>query len=407
MRYLLVLCGFALIAVHALAAEVLPGVEVLASERADSLAGKRVAILTNPTGVIRGGLVSTVDVVRKMPKVRVVRLFAPEHGVRGGFQAGENVDAQKIDPVSRLPVVSLHGQTRKPPAESLKDIDIVLYDIQDVGVRHYTFISTLAAMMEACEAAGVELWVLDRPDPLGGNKIGGPVLDPNLRSFIGAHTIPVTYGLTPGEFARLYKRERTPRLNLTVVPMRGWRRGMNYGDLGWPWVPPSEHIPRWETCFFYAMTGALGELQLVSEGVGTPLPFEQIGAPWIDSAGLAHELNSMRLEGVFFRPTVFRPRYGAYSGQFCNGVQIHLVDARRCNPAQVGEAIMAALVKLYPGQNLFSETDTETWKMFMNAMGDGDTVRLLNAGDIRGMHARIQSRLDNYMDRRKNVLLYP
>lgn len=406
MRYLLIACALLAMAGNARAADVMPGVEVLATERAGALAGKRVAILTNPTGVIRGGLISSIEVIRRLPNVRVVRLFAPEHGVRGGFQAGENVDAQTVDPLSGLPVVSLHGAARKPPADSLRGIDIVLYDIQDVGVRHYTFISTLAGMMEACEAEGIELWVLDRPDPLGGIKIGGPVLEPQLKSFIGAHTIPLTYGLTPGEFARLYQSEHTPKLKLTVIPMRGWRRGMNYGDIGWPWVPPSEHIPRWETCLFYAMTGTLGELRLVSEGVGTPLPFEQIGAPWIDAVELATELNAMRLEGVFFRPTVFRPRYGTHAGRFCNGAQIHLVDARRCNPAQIGEAIMAALQKLYPEQKLFAETDTTPWEMFLKALGDEEVAKLMNAGDVRGTHALIGSKLGDYMERRKEALLY-
>ncbi len=407
MKYLLfVLCVWGALAGTA-AAAVVPGVEVLAAERADALAGKNVAILTNPTGVARGGLVSTIDIVRRLPQVHVVRLFAPEHGIRGGFQAGENIDAQKVDPVSGLPVVSLHGETRKPPAESLRGVDIVLYDIQDVGVRHYTFISTLAAMMEACAAAGVELWVLDRPDPLGGDKVAGPVLQPDRISFIGAHTLPVAYGLTPGEFARLYQRERTPRLRLTVVPMRGWRRGMTYGDLGWPWIPPSEHVPHWESCFYYAMTGTLGELGLVNEGVGTPLPFEQIGAPWIDAAGLARELNALRLDGVFFRPTVFRPRYGTYSGQICNGVQIHIVDPRRCNPGEASLAIMAVLGKLYPEKNLFAAGDTEAWKMFLNAMGDDEIVRLLGDGDIRAMRNRILSQIDSYMARRKEALIYP
>lgn len=408
MKRLLVGCAAMLIAAAAMAADVVvPGVEVLAKERPDALAKKRVGILTNPTGVGRGGLVSTIEIVTHLPDVKVVRLFAPEHGVRGGFQAGENVDAQQVDPISGIPVVSLHGATRKPSAESLKGLDVVLYDIQDVGVRHYTFISTLAGMMEACEAAGVELWVLDRPDPLGGDKVGGPVMQEGLRSFIGAHTVPVVYGLTPGEFALLYQKERTPKLKLTVVPMRGWRRGMTYGDLGWPWVPPSEHIPRWESCLFYAMTGTLGELQIVSEGVGTPLPFEQIGAPWIDSMKLARDLNMVRLPGVFFRPTTFRPRYGTYSGLFCNGVQIHLVDAARCDPALVEQTIMVALGRLYPNKGLFEASDTDAWKMFVSAMGDSEVVRMLGEGDARGMRARIDSEVRDYLARRMDMLMYP
>ncbi|MEN6625630.1 MAG: DUF1343 domain-containing protein [Candidatus Sumerlaeia bacterium] len=388
------------------ASEVVPGVEVLAEEHAGELAGKRVGILTNPTGVGRDGITSTIDIVRGLPGANVVRLFAPEHGVRGGFQAGENVDVQTKDPISGLPVVSLHGAARRPAPGALDGLDVVLYDIQDVGVRHYTFISTLACLMEACEAAGVELWVLDRPDPLGGDKVGGPVLDEGLRSFIGVHTIPLTYGLTPGEFARLYRRERTPRLKLTVIPMRGWRRGMMYGDLGWPWIPPSEHIPRWETCVFYAMTGELGELRLVSEGVGTPLPFEQVGAPWIDSVRLAGELNALGLKGVTFRPTVFRPRYGTFAGEFCNGVQIHLADARQCDPALVGDAVMATLARLYPEHNLFAKRDGETWRMFRQAVGDDAVIQALAEGNLEKVRELTDSGRRDYLARRKEALIY-
>jgi uncharacterized protein YbbC (DUF1343 family) len=325
--------------------------------------------------------------------------------LRGGYQAGENFDDAK-DPVTGLPIVSLHGERRRPPPESLKDLDVVLYDVQDIGSRSYTFVSTLTYLMEACEAAGVAVWVLDRPDPLGGDKVGGPVLAPENRSFIGAHEVPQVYGLTPGEWARLIQRERTPKLKLEVIPMAGWKRGMLYGDLGWVWVPTSEHIPHWQTCFFYAMTGTLGELGVVSEGVGTPLPFEQVGAPWIDGAALAATLNRRGLAGVWFRPTTFKPRYGTFAGAFCQGVQIHLRDPRACNPAAVGMAILETLEKLYSGRGLFKPVRTDPYQMFVRALGDSAIARLLAEARLSGIGEKIADGLKAYRARRERILLY-
>ncbi|HOE96119.1 MAG TPA: DUF1343 domain-containing protein [Candidatus Sumerlaeota bacterium] len=384
------------------AAEILPGVEVLARFYGDRLAGKNVGIVTNPTGV-NLDLVSTIDVVRAMPQVRVVRLFAPEHGLRGGLAAGEQVKGGR-DPISGLPVISLHGATRKPAPAELEGIDVMLYDIQDVGHRTYTFISTLANVMEVCEDEGIEVMVLDRPEPLGGLHFGGPMLDEEHRSFIGIHDIPQYYGLTPGEFSRLYQRERTPKLKLTVIPMQGWRRGMTYGDLGWIWIPPSEHIPRWETSAFYAMTGTLGELRLVSEGVGTPLPFEQIGAPWIDAAALAEALNAQGLAGVIFRPTTFRPRYGTHNGELCSGVQIHLRDAAAVEPARVSQAILRTLRRLYPERVRFGQPGEQA--MFTKALGETAQIRALASGEYAAADEATEKRLADYARRRQAVLIY-
>ena len=387
------------------AAEVRPGVEVL-EHYAEKLAGKRVGILTNPTGVTRDGR-HTIDVVRAMPGVQVVRLFAPEHGLRGGYQAGENVDGQNVDPVSGLPVVSQHGSSRKPPAASLAGLDIVLYDIQDVGVRHYTFISSLVNMMEACETAGVEVWVLDRPDPLGGDKLAGPTLVKELRSFIGIHEVPVVYGLTPGEFARLIQRERTPKLKLTIVPMQGWKRGMRYGELGWPWVPPSEHIPHWESCFHYALTGTIGELGMVSEGVGTPLPFEQIGAPWIDGVKLAENLNGARVAGVWFRPTTFKPRYGTYAGEFCNGVQMHLTDVQTLDVGKAAAALWLTLGRMYPERKIYAGKSEERRSMFLKALGNPAVAERLAAGGAAdALDAQMEKETEVWNQRRAGILLY-
>lgn len=402
------LTGLALMlaAFSAPAREVRPGVEVLIDDYANLLQGKRVGILTNATGVDRN-LNSTVDLVRGLEEVEVVRLFSPEHGIRGVAAAGEKVE-DGIDPISGLPVVSLYGATRKPTQAMLKGLDIVLYDIQDIGSRSYTYISTLTYMMEACQAAGVEVWVLDRPEPMGGHRVAGPMIDHDLMSFIGVHRVPQIYGMTPGEWARMIQGERTPSLSLTVIPMDGWRRGMKYGDLGWLWVPPSPHIPHWQSCYFYAMTGTLGELGKVSEGVGTPTPFELAGAPWLDGNALAADLNARRMKGVVFRPTSFTPRYGNFEGQTCHGVQIYVTDFERVSPATVSRELMAAINRVAPRQGVFADVDlTAEPSLFLKALGDRGMARALREGaSLEPELPRIQAERDGFIRRRSQYLIY-
>lgn len=403
-RYVVAVLLLVLVTLSAPANEVWPGVEVLVRDKPELLVGKRVGILTNPTGVDRQ-LVSTIDLVRVLPGVKVVRLFAPEHGLRGGVAGGEHI-GDSIDAISGLPIVTLYGAMRRPTPEVLKDLDVVIYDIQDVGHRTYTFVSSLTNLMEVCEEVGVTVMVLDRPNPLGGTQVGGPMLADDLTSFIGIHNVPQVYGLTPGEWAQLIQHERTPKLRLTVIPMKGWRRGMTYGELGWPWVPPSSHIPHWESSFFYGMTGTLGELHKVSEGVGTPSPFEMVGAPWIDALQFAERLQGENLPGVLFRPTLFTPRYGPFEGKECHGVQIHLIDPKQCNPAEVCWAILKTLDQLSPEQKLFAPTDSTRYGMFMKALGDHRLAKALATGDYEGVDDYIAAGHEAYAERRASVLLY-
>ncbi len=387
-------------------AEVLPGVEVLARDHADALAGKRVGILTNPTGVDRQ-LVSTIDVVRALPDVDVVRLFGPEHGVRGQYFAGDKVAAD-IDPVSGIPVASLYGATRKPTPEMLEGLDIVLYDIQDVGSRSYTFVSSLTYLMEACAEAGVAVWVLDRPDPLGGRVVGGPMIDDDLLSFIGIHPVPQVYGLTPGEWATMIQAERVPDIDLRVIPMDGWQRGMTYGELGWLWVPPSQHIPRWESSYFYAMTGIIGELRRLNEGVGTPTPFELMGAPWLDSRAFAAAMAERDLAGIAFRPLTYSPRYATGSGETLQGVQLHVTDFSQVDPAAVGLALMAELVEIAPDQNLFANYENEDGSAtgFLKALGSRHMAEQLARNHPPAPSAAEQVAFKAYLERRESYLLY-
>jgi uncharacterized protein YbbC (DUF1343 family) len=387
---------------------VLSGLEVLLRDHAAELQGRSIGILTNPTGVTRE-LESTIDVVRALPGIEVVRLFGPEHGVRGQHFAGAKVN-ETVDPVSGLPVVSLYGATRRPTAAMLEGLDLVLYDIQDVGHRTYTYVSTLTYLMEACAAAGVAVWVLDRPDPLGGRVVGGPMLDPDLVSFIGVHPVPQVYGMTPGEWARMVRAERVPEVDLRVIPLEGWQRGMIYGETGLPWVPPSQHIPHWESSFFYAMTGTIGELRRVNEGVGTPTPFELIGAPWLDGREFAHRLNALGLRGVRFRALSYTPRYGTGSGELLQGVQIHVLDYEGVDPPRVGAALMAQLAEIAPEQAIFARYLNADGSAtgFLKALGDRAIAEALAENRVPEALATGESEaLHDFLKRRAGYLIYP
>ena len=388
--------------------EVLPGVEVLVRDHAPELAGKRVGILTNPTGVTRT-LESTIDAVRNMPGVQVVRLFSPEHGLRGQHYAGDKVN-ETLDPVSGLPVMSLYGSTRRPTPQMLEGLDLILYDIQDVGHRTYTFVSSLTYLMEECEKAGVAVWVLDRPNPTGGQQVGGPVIDPDLISFIGIHEVPQVYGLTPGEWAQMIRAERTPGIDLRVIKMDGWHRGMTFGETGWIWVPTSQHIPQWTSSYFYGMTGTLGELGKVSVGVGTPTPFELIGAQWLDSQEFAGQLNRHGLEGVIFRPVSYSPRYALGTGKMLHGVQIHISDYHSVNPADVLAALIVELVRIAPDRNLFADYLREDGSPsgFLKALGSREMAEQLANNEIPGqLLSQDSEALKAFRERRKQYLLYP
>lgn len=388
--------------------EVLPGVEVLVRDHAEDLAGKRVGILTNPTGVTRN-LQSTIDAVRDMPGVEVVRLFSPEHGLRGQHYAGDKVNENR-DPVSGLPVMSLYGATRRPTPEMLEGLDVILYDIQDVGHRTYTFVSSLTYLMEACEKAGVAVWVLDRPDPTGGMHVGGSMIDPDLLSFIGIHEVPQVYGMTPGEWAQMIQAERTPGIDLKVIRMQGWRHGMTFGDTGWIWVPTSQHIPQWTTSYFYGMTGTLGELGKVNVGVGTPNPFELIGAEWLDGQTFAARLNAHGVPGVIFRPLSFSPRYALGTGKMLHGVQIHISDYHLVNPADVLAVLIIELVRIAPERNLFADYLLENGKPsgFLKALGDRAMAEQLAQNEVPdGLLAGRSEKLEAFLERRDRYLLYP
>lgn len=304
-------------------AQVRPGIEVLEAGGFEQLKGKRVGLITNPTGV-DSRLNATVDILANAPEVELTALFAPEHGIRGDVVAGQRV-SQTTDPATGLPVYSIYGRVKSPTTEMLRNVDALVYDIQDNGCRSFTFISTMGLSMEAAAKAGKEFIVLDRPNPLGGNRVEGPLTEHDCISFVSRYAIPYIYGLTPGELAMFLKGEKliegADSLKLTVVPMEGWTRNMTYRQTGLPWILPSPHIPSAETCLYYPASGILGELDAVSIGVGYTMPFQTFAAPGIDAPELSRRLNALGLNGIRFRPIYYTPFYGKFKGRNIAGVQ--------------------------------------------------------------------------------------
>lgn len=338
------------------------GIEVLRESGFKKLTGKRVGLVTNPSGVDRH-LNSTIDILFNAPGVNLVALYGPEHGVRGDVYAGGKVTDTR-DAVTGLPVYSLYGATRKPTPEMLEGIDIMVYDIQDVGVRSYTFISTLGLVMEACAEKGIEVMVLDRPNPLGGKKIEGSYVEQPFNSFVSQYRIPYIYGLTVGELAELINEEglnrgqkgnQTPaKCDLIVVPMEGWTRDMLYEDTGLPWVLPSPNIPFKESPMYYAAAGICGELYgFMNIGIGYTLPFQLFGATWLDPDKLRSRLESYGLPGVSFRTIWYKPFSGSQKGQLVKGLQYFFTDYDKAYVTMTQFYVMQAVAELYPDKRAF------------------------------------------------------
>lgn len=357
-KYLMPLLASLFFALPAAAENIVkPGIEVLRDRNFDILQGRKVGLVTNPSGVDRE-LKSTVDILFEAPEVELVALFAPEHGVRGDKYAGDKVGSER-DARTGLPVHSLYGATRKPTAEMLAGLDAVVYDIQDVGVRSYTFISTLGLVMEACAEEDIEVIVLDRPNPLGGRKVEGPVVREGFHSFISQYRIPYIYGLTVGELALMLNAEsmncgqkgnQSPSVcKLTVVPMEGWHRDMLYYETGLPWVLPSPNIPFCDTPQYYASAGIAGEIGgFLQIGIGYTLPFQVFAAQWIDAPALKAELDSYNLPGVAFRTIWYKPFSGSQAGRLIQGVQYFFTDFDVAYITEVQFYVMQAVARLYP-----------------------------------------------------------
>ena len=355
-RFRILVCAAALVVSAVASARVRPGIEVLEDSRFACLQGKRVALLTNPSGVT-SDLRSTIDIFWAAPEVNLVKLFAPEHGIRGDVYAGGKIESG-ADPATGLPVHSLYGSTRKPTPAMLEGIDVLVYDIQDIGSRSYTFISTLGLVMRACAEKGIPVVVLDRPNPLGGLKVEGPLVRDGFHSFISQYKIPYIYGLTVGELAVLINEEGLNRgqkgdepvirCDLTVIPMEGWTRDMLYADTGLPWILPSPNIPYAESAVCYPSAGLCGELyNYLNIGIGYTLPFATFAEEWVDADALKARLDSYEVPGVAWRTIHYKPISGRLNGKLIHGVQYFYTDYEKATLTLTQFYVIQAVWELY------------------------------------------------------------
>jgi uncharacterized protein YbbC (DUF1343 family) len=394
----------------ALTAQVKPGIEILRESNFKLLEGKRVGLITNQTGVDRN-LKSTLDILFEAPNVNLVSLYFPEHGLRGEYAGGAEIGSD-LDSQTRLPVYSLYGKTKKPTPEMLKDIDVLVYDIQDIGSRSYTFISTMGLAMEAAAENNIEFVVLDRPNPLGGNKFEGqPRVEPQLVSMVSQFPVTYVHGFTVGELATFLNAEGLLKnhiqCKLSVVKMKGWKRKMNFEATGLPWVISSPHIPHAATAYHYPISGILGELYVFNIGVGYTVPFEVFAASWIDAEKLTGNLNALKLAGIKFRPIHFKPYYSVAQGEFLHGVQTYITDANKAQLSLVQFYVLQECHKLNPDKNVFELCEKSRLNMFDKVCG---TSRIRETFSQTFTVASIEGiwneDVDNFKKQAKKYFLY-
>lgn len=361
------------------ASRVTVGAEQLLTEKhASILNGKRIGLITNHTAVSKK-MESTIDLLKRHRKTynyTIVALFAPEHGITGAQHASENILDDKDG--EGIPIYSLHGKTRRPTKEMLKKVDLLIYDIQDIGSRSYTYIATLFYAMEEAAKYKIPIVVLDRPNPINGKVIDGPMLEEKWRSIVGYINVPYVHGMTVGELAKFFNEEYKIHASLSVIPMKGWTRSMTFPDTGLPWVPTSPNIPEATTAFYYPITGLLGELQIVNIGVGYTLPFKLIGAPWINAKQFAAKLNEQKFPGIYFKPFYFKPFYGRFAKQECEGVLIVVTNPLIYKPVATQYLILGILKGLYPDQfkqGICSSLDRKD--MFCKVTGTTEVYRIM------------------------------
>jgi uncharacterized protein YbbC (DUF1343 family) len=325
-----------------------PGIDVLLAGDSSVLRGKRVGLVTNHTGKNAAGE-STIDLLHRAPSVELVALFSPEHGIRGEAEAGEKVSSGR-DQAPGLPIHSLYGETRKPTPAMLRGLDVLVFDIQDIGTRYYTYVWTMALALQAAAEEGLEFVVLDRPNPLGGKAVQGNLLEPAQASFVGLYPVPMRHGLTAGELARLLNGEYGFGARLTVIPVEGWRREAWFDETGLPWTAPSPNMPSLESALHYPGS-CLFEGTNLSVGRGTPLAFQQVGAPWLDHEELARRLNARGLPGVRFEPVVFtpaKPGDGKFGGEAVRGIRLVATEREAYDPTVAAIAMLVEIRALHP-----------------------------------------------------------
>lgn len=375
--------------------DILTGIDVLQRDNFRQLAGQNVGLITNHTGRNREG-VSTVDLLYATDRVELKALFSPEHGIAGKLDIARIADAQ--DESTGLKIHSLYGKTRRPTAEMLNDIDTLVFDIQDIGARFYTYISTMGEAMTAAAENGVRFVVLDRPNPINGVAVSGPMLDEGKQSFIAFHDLPVRHGMTIGELATMFREERDLDLDLKVIPCEGWNRNSFWDATGLIWVNPSPNMRSLTQALLYPGIGML-ETTNISVGRGTDTPFEVIGAPWINGRQLAAALNKRSIPGVVFVPVQFTPSSSKHADQPCAGINIVITNRERFESVRTGFEIAAQLRNLYPDDwdcagNLRLISNQQTEAAITSGRSAGEILRTAADG------------VDRFQTRRRRFLLY-
>jgi uncharacterized protein YbbC (DUF1343 family) len=375
------------------------GIDVLLEKQLVLLNGKRVGLITNPSGVNRQ-LIPTIDLLAKQTTFKLVALFAPEHGIRGDLFAGEEVKTY-TDERTGLTVYSLYGKNKRPTEEMLKDIDVLVVDIQDIGSRTYTYISSMAEAMKSAAEFKKEFMVLDRPNPCGGILFEGPILERERTSMVGIAPIPVTHGMTAGEFAKYFNGEENINCKLTVIPMEGWTREMLWEDTGLEWVQTSPHIPHALNALLYTATGMLGGIGAdINEGVGYTLPFETVAAEWITNPEeLAKVLNNKNLPGVYFRPITYRPYYFKFKDKVLSGVQLHIYDQHTFRPLETAIQMLATINIMYPDK-------IQPRKSFETYWGNKLREQLQQKMTAEQIMATWQPGLEDFAQKRAKYLMY-
>lgn len=378
------------------------GLDVFLGSQYKDYLGKRIGLVTNITGVNQN-LVPSIDLFYEHPDIQLTALYAPEHGIRGDAKEGEKVETS-VDPDTGLPVFSLYGESRKPSKEMLDPIDVVVFDLQDIGSRYYTFIYTMAYVMEACAEYGKEFVVLDRPNPVSGEKLEGNLVEEDVRSFVGLLPIPNRHGMTVGELALLFKHEFGYDCELTIVPMQGWKRDMYYDETGLFWVPPSPNTTNIDMNILYPGT-CLVEGTNLSEGRGTTRPFEYIGAPFIDGQRLAKTFNQKKVTGVLARPTSFIPTYQKHKDEVCRGIQLHVVDRRKLNSLEAGILLIETIAEMYPQD--FSFISNNNGKYFFDLLAGTKKLKdyILHGTSVDFLEA-CEGQVASFKKQREPYLLY-
>lgn len=388
--------------------KVRPGIEVLLTEKKNLLAGARLGAVVHPASVLPT-LRHTADALQAEKSFHLAALFGPQHGARGEKQDNMIESLYYRDPDTGLPVHSLYGESRIPTGEMLADLDVLLFDLQDVGTRVYTFIHTMSYCMEACAQHGKRMVVLDRPNPINGESMEGHLLDAGFRSFVGLHPLPMRHGMTVGELARFYNTECKIGCDLTVIPVEGWNRNLWFDQTGLPWLMPSPNLPTLDGATVYPGM-VLIEGTMLSEGRGTTRPFEFVGAPYINSRELAECLNGMHLPGVHFRAAYFEPTFQKHAGNMCGGVQLHVLDRESLEPYLTGIAVISTIRSLYPDSFQWRQPpyEYECHKLPIDILCGGDLIRrqVESGVPVAEIREGWQGDVERFRSLRKPYLLY-